>query len=154
MKVIGKILLTVTISLFTAEIYAFNCSVTTTPVTFGNYDVLSASPLNSTGTVSINCNNPEKRPMPISLAISSGGSGTFNPRQMKAAIGTDRMNYYLFTDPARTIIWGDGTGGTSLVTGVITKTDVLNTTIYGKVPARQNIRAGSYSDSLIVTVNW
>jgi spore coat protein U-like protein len=68
--------------------------------------------------------------------------------------GIDRMNYYLFIDPSKTTVWGDGTGGTSTVTRTIVKTSPLNIPIFGRVPARQNLRAGAYGDNLVVPVNW
>lgn len=134
--------------------YSFKCSVTSTPVSFGNYDVFSTAPLDSTGIIAISCSNPEKKPMPVTVSISSGGSGSFNPRQMQFAGGADRMNYYLFIDPSKTTIWGDSTGGTSTFTDTIVRDATLNATIYGRIPAKQDLRAGAYSDSLLVTVTW
>ena len=133
---------------------AFQCSVASTPVSFSNYDVFSAAPAYSTGTVSVSCNNPNNQAMPVTIAINGGGSGTFNPRQMRAAIGTDSLNYYLFTSAARTVIWGDGTGGTSTATNTVSKSAPWNASIYGSLPQRQNVTAGSYSDTLVVTVTW
>jgi spore coat protein U-like protein len=140
--------------LVSTDARAFHCTVSTTPVSFGGYDVFSSTPSDTTGTIAIYCNNPEKKPMPVTVSINSGASGSFNPRQMRLAGGSDRMNYYLFTDPSRTIIWGDGTGGSSVSTSRIVKTEPLNLTIYGRIPARQNLRAGAYSDNLVVTVVW
>ncbi len=119
-----------------------------------NYDVFSLYPLYSTGTIAVSCNNPDKNPMPVTIAVSSGGSGTFNPRQMKAAAGTDLLNYYLYTSAARTVIWGDGTGGTSTVTNNVSRNFPWNATIFGALPQRQNVSAGNYHDIVVVTVMW
>ena len=52
-------LITVLLLVFIAETgYAFQCSVTTTPVNFGFYDPLSSSDLNSTGGITVTCNAP------------------------------------------------------------------------------------------------
>ena len=133
---------------------AFTCSVASTPVSFTSYDVFAAAPAYSTGTVSVSCNNPNNQPMPVSIAINSGSSGTFNPRQMRATVGTDRLNYYLFTNPARTVIWGDGTGGSSTVSNTVSRSAPWNASIYGSLPQRQNVRAGTYNDTIVVTVTW
>jgi len=154
MKVYFKVLPVFFLILLSVDARAFHCTVSTTPVSFGGYDVFSSTPMDTTGTIALYCNNPEKKPMPVTVSISSGGSGSFNPRQMRLAGGTDRMNYYLFIDPSRTTIWGDGSGGTSIFTSIILKTTPLNATIYGRIPARQNLRAGAYGDNLVVTVNW
>lgn len=69
-----------------------------------------------------------------------------NPRaNIQIAIGAS-------TNTARTIIWGDGTSGTSIVT----VNNVRNTTrtVYGRIPALQDVRAGSYSETLTVTVTY
>lgn len=134
--------------------YAFHCNVTTTPVSFGAYDVFASFPLDTTGRVAVACNNPEKKRIPVNISINRGRASSFNPRQMQQVGGSDRMNYYLFVDNSRTTIWGDGSGGTSIFTGMIDRSSPLNVPIYGRIPARQNLRAGSYRDSLVVTVEW
>ena len=147
-----------TLTIFTVLVpfncYAFNCNVTSTPVSFSNYDIFSTVPLDSTGIITVSCSNPENKPMQVTVSISSGGSGNFNPRQMRLTGGSDRMNYYLFIDPSKTIIWGDNTGGTSTYTSTVARNHAVNATIYGRIPARQNLRAGAYSDTLLVTVAW
>jgi spore coat protein U-like protein len=148
------IILTFLLALGSIDAKAFNCSVATTSVSFSNYDVFSTSPTYSTGTVSVSCSNPNNQAMPVTIAISSGSSGTFNPRRLKAAIGTDSLNYYLFTNPSRTVIWGDGTGGTSTVVNSVSRSAPWNASIYGTLPQRQNVSAGSYGDSVVVTVSW
>lgn len=149
-----KMMLSLLLVFCAAKSFAFNCSVSTTPVNFINYDVFSPSPGYSTGIVLITCNAPAQNPLTVNISINSGGSGTFNPRQMRAATGSDRLNYYLFTDASRTVIWGDGTSGTSTVTNLVTKNVPWNATIFGMLPPRQNLSAGNYRDTLLVTVNW
>jgi spore coat protein U-like protein len=139
---------------FVAESHAFNCRISTTPVNFGSYDVFSGYVQDSTGTISVSCNNPEKKPIAIRVTLSAGGSGIFNPRHMRAASGNDRLNYYLFTDPSRTVIWGDGTGGSSYVSGMITKTSSFTSLVFGRILPGQNVSVGNYSDVLTATVIW
>lgn len=153
MRMRTTLLVTASLLLWTVGCHAFNCSVSTTPVAF-RYDVFAPSPSDSTGSITVSCSNPAQKPIPVTISISSGKSGTFNPRQMTAAIGTDRLNYYLFTDPSRTIIWGDGTGGSSTVTSVVTRDATLVATVYGRMLPLQNVRAGNYNDALVVTVLW
>lgn len=142
------------IVLFTADSYAFNCSITTTSINFGNYDVFSGQVLDSSGTITVGCNNPDKKPLKVDISINSGSSGKFNPRQMQGSNGTDRLNYYLFTDPSGAVIWGDGTGGSSIVSGIVTKNSTFNTTVYARISAGQNVGVGTYTDLLTATVVW
>lgn len=120
------------------------CTITTTSVAFGAYDTFAAVSLDSNGSVSVSCDVPTG----YSLTMDTGGSGTFN-RAM--ASGPNRLAYGLFTDATRSVVWGNGTGATSRVNG-----SGLGTThiVYGRVPARQNVRAGSYADALVVTVEF
>lgn len=139
---------------FPAEGSAFVCYVTSTPVNFNTYDVFSPVPSDSAGSITVTCNNPDKKTLPITISISSGNAGIFTPRQMSQATGPDRMQYNLFIDPSRMTIWGDGTGSTSIVTENISRDIVLNEPIYGRIPAQQNLRVGTYGDTLTVTVAW
>ena len=134
----------------TASAEAAKCTITTTPVVFGTYNVFTASPQDSTGTVVYNCNGGAKN---IWVTISRGLSSTFNPRQM--AKGAERLGYNLFLDPARTSVWGDLTGGTSVHTNANPpNNDDTTATIYGRIPAGQDISAGAYSDVVSVEINF
>lgn len=139
---------------FPVEGTAFVCSVTSTPVNFSSYDVFSPIPRDSAGSITITCNNPDKKPIPVNISISSGSAGIFTPRQMSQTAGSDRMKYNLFIDSSRTAIWGDGTGSTSTVTKIVNKDIVINESIYGRIAALQNLSVGTYSDTLTVTVSW
>ena len=128
------------------------CSVSATGVNFGAYDVFVASPSDSTGTVTVTCD--QAPPVDVVIAIgSSGTSGGFNPRQMRSASSPDRLNYNLFVNAGRSTVWGDGAAGTSTVflKNVVKNRPVL-TTIYGRIPPGQDVSVGSYSDSLTVTI--
>jgi spore coat protein U-like protein len=139
---------------FPVEGSAFVCNVTSTPVNFNTYDVFSPIPSDSAGSITVTCNNPDKKTLPVSISISSGNAGIFTPRQMSQAAGPDRMKYNLFIDSPRTAIWGDGTGSTSTVTETVSRDVNINEPIYGRIPAQQNLSVGTYSDTLTVTVTW
>ena len=125
---------------------AGRCSVSTSGLNFGTYDVFS--PLNDdiTGTINVNCNNKTA----YTLSLSSG-SGTFASRSMTS--GTHVLAYNLFLDSTRLTIWGDGSAGTGTVSGTGTGGNTA-TTVYGRIPARQNAFVGSYSDVVTVTVTF
>jgi len=128
------------------------CTVTATGVTFGPYDVFVTAPLDSTGTVTVRCD--QAPPADVVIAIGpSGTSGAFIPRQMRTASSPDRLNYNLFTNAGRSTVWGNGAPGTSTVfLKNVTKNRPVVTTIYGRIPAGQDVSVGSYTDSLTVTI--
>jgi spore coat protein U-like protein len=141
-----------------AQAQPVRCTVTATPVAFSGYDVFSPIPSDSFGTVTIACNIPAQNPRaPVvaTIFLSPGASGNFSPRQMQPlAGGSDRLTYNLYSDASMAAVWGDGTAGTVTLTQAITKEMPWNATIYGRIPARQNVRAGTYSDVITVTVLW
>lgn len=134
-----------------------SCSVSATSVSFGTYNPLSASHTNSTGTVTVSCSLIGILSLLVSynINLSKGGSATFNPRRMTS--GANTLNYNLYTNSTRTTIWGDNTSGTSRISdGYLLGlgTTVRNYTVYGRVPALQNVAAGAYADTITVTVNY
>jgi spore coat protein U-like protein len=129
---------------------AAKCTIATTSIAFGVYNVFSAAPLDSTGSVGINCNGGASH---VQITITRGQSGTYAQRTLRRSI--ESLGYNLFVDAARSAIWGDGTGGSQayLVGNPPNNTDVT-VTIHGRIPAGQDISAGAYSDSVSVTVNF
>ncbi|GGC59498.1 Csu type fimbrial protein [Undibacterium terreum] len=131
------------------------CGVSTAGVAFGSYDPSSAVDTTGLGSITFGCLASGLGTLTYTITISAG-NGTFLDRQMKA--GTTRISYNLYQDSNRTILWGDGTGGSSIyneslsivVAGLFSK----NYTVYGKIPALQLKPAGSYTDSVTVTVTF
>ncbi len=114
---------------------------------FGVYDPLSASNADSSSTLSYRC--PQGQPLRISL--DAGLAGSFAAREM--TMGSERLRYNLYLDAARTIVWGDGTGGSQVGPGVVSHGASGTTTAYvfGRIPAGQDAAAGTYGDTIRVT---
>jgi spore coat protein U-like protein len=132
------------------------CSVSATAVGFGNYNPLSAFDTDATGTVTVTCSGLASVLLSYEILLSKGSAGSYTPRRM--ASGGNTLNYNLYTNITRTTIWGDNTGGSSRVTGAILVQLLVPTsnlhTIYGRIPASQNVAAGSYGDTITVTLNY
>jgi spore coat protein U-like protein len=77
----------------------------------------------------------------------SSGVGTFAARQMRS--GAQSLVYNLYLDASHLSIWGDGSPGTSLLS--LSGTGG-NYTVYGRIPAGQNVLVGGYSDTITVTL--
>jgi spore coat protein U-like protein len=123
------------------------CTVGVVGVMFGYYDPFSNVAQESAGNVSVTCDIGT-----IYTITLSPGSGTYASRAMTGP-GTP-LNYNLFTDPTRVLVWGDGTPGTVVVPGTSTGLAATNHAVYGRIPARQNVPVGSYIDTVIVTVTF
>lgn len=121
------------------------CTISTTSVNFGTYNVYSATPLDSTGTVTFRCGPPDRN---IVITLSRGSSATFNPRTLR--MGAEVLNYNLYRNAARTNIWGDGTGGTAVYSDVNppNNTNVV-LTVYARIPAGQDVSGGNYNDTIV-----
>jgi spore coat protein U-like protein len=126
------------------------CTVTTSAVSFGTYDVFSSVPNDSIGTVTYRCGPPDRN---ITVMLGPGASSSFTPRTMVK--GAETMSYNLYRDSSRSTIWGDGTGGTSFYSLVDppNNQDVV-LTIYARIPAGQDVSAGSYGDNISVVINF
>lgn len=119
---------------------------------FGIYDVFSTIPVDATGSIQILCD--QTQPHVIISIGPSQNSGGFNPRKMKKSSLGDFLSYNLYSDAGRTVTWGDGTGGTSAVTQKAFKNTPLVVTIFGRIPAGQDVYVGSYSETVTVTITW
>ncbi len=150
-KIVGVLVIWFLLLFLWVDNVAARCWVWTTSVDFGSYDVFSATPLDSTGAISVFCN---RRTFVTGSIGASPNSGGFDPRQMKLSTGPDLLNYNLFRDPARTQIWGDGTGGADTVSGTVPRFGTVNRNIYGRIPPGQDISAGHYTETITVTINY
>lgn len=155
MKATGSGVAVLLLLLLAADRTHAACNVNATGVNFGAYDVFSPVPLDSTGTVSVSCDELPP-PDPVISIGPSGITGGFYPRRMRHSSGSGALDYNLFSDPSMTAVWGDGTAGTSTVQlrNVKRQKPPEVVTIYGRIPPGQNVSTGAYSDTLTVTIIW
>lgn len=85
------------------------CSLSTSNIGFGTYDVFAAADTDTVGAVTYSCSGSVPA---VSLTLT-GGSYSAGSRTMSTGGATDKLRYTLYLDAARTRPWGDGTGGTS-----------------------------------------
>lgn len=139
---------------------AASCTASATGVSFNIYDPTLGTDNDSTGSISVQCTGLLET-VNYSVSLSTGSSNTYTSKLLKA--GAQQLNYNLYTQSARTAaqIWGDTTGGSVRMSGTLifiiiltptTQTDTL--TIYGRIPAGQDVGPGSYTDSITVTVAY
>lgn len=122
------------------------CSVSAGTLSFGSYSPAAAT-VASAG-VSVNCSNGA----PYQVSLGSGQNVSGATRRM-ARSGGGYLNYFLFSNSARTVAWGDGTALGARVNGTGSGTS-QTLTVYGRIPGAQAVPAGSYSDSVVVTVEY
>lgn len=127
-----------------------SCTISATSVSFGNYNVFDGVAVDSTGTITYTCNAHATN---ITISLSKGASSSYNPRIMVK--GAEALAYNLFTDAARTSVWGDGTSGTSVYSRANPPNNGnVNLTVYGQIPPGQDVSAGTFSDTVSATINF
>jgi spore coat protein U-like protein len=134
----------------TASVSA-NCTITTSPVAFGAYDpvvVNAATDLNSTGTVTVACTKGTA----ATIDLGNGSNLLAGSRRMGS--GTDFLNYSLYKDAARTLVWGTGLAGGSTYAYTAASKASTAITVYGTVPQSQDVTVGAYSDTVVATINY
>lgn len=121
-----------------------NCIISANALTFAAY---TGAVDNATTTISVTCTNTT--PYNVGLDAGKTTGATVLTRQMLN--GTAALNYALFSNSGMTTNWGNTTG--SWVGG--TGSGAAQTlTVYGQIAASQYVTPGSYSDTIIATVNY
>lgn len=138
------------------------CSITATPLAFGDYDpigVNATADKTGTGSVSVAC---AKRTATLTIGMGYGThvSGA-TQRQMAGPNATDLMSYNLFQPPSTavgaacpgTIAWTTTGNGLLVLPAAPTKA-VRTYNVCGTIPMGQDASAGTYTDTVIATINF
>ncbi|GLI95042.1 Csu type fimbrial protein [Methylocystis echinoides] len=123
-----------------------SCTVTGGALNFGSLSSLSAD-VDVATTIGVNCSSGTA--YSVGLNAGAGAGATYAARKMTS--GATTVNYALYTDAARTTVWTEASP--NMITGSGTGAAV-NLNVYGRVPAQAVPGAGTYSDTVTVTVNY
>ena len=128
-----------------------NCTITTAPVAFGNYDsvaVNATAPLDGIGTVTVTCTKGAA----AKVGLSVGGNAQGTTRRMSGGTA-EFLTYELYKDTGRATIWGD-TATTALDVPAAPNQVPRDYTVYGRVAQAQETAVGAYTDTVLATVNF
>lgn len=130
-------------------------------MTFGTYQPLTFSTKllsadkESTSTISVVCTDIG---VGGSYTIDLGdiGGSTANRKLAHSTEpGAESMQFNIFTDINRTIVWGNGSTGARMAGDIPTGNSNRSHTAYGRIPAGQStLRAGQYTGSGTVTLTY
>jgi spore coat protein U-like protein len=122
--------------------HAATCAVQSAGLVFGAYDSLSPAPLDGVGDINVDCD------VETSFTVGLAGGSASNERQMKG--GASGLAYNLYTDASRTLVWGDG-----VVANAVSATGTsVDLPVYGRIAPHQNVPAGEYVDTIVITVSY
>jgi spore coat protein U-like protein len=125
------------------------CTLSAVPIVFGSF---SGSPVTVAGQITIHCTGNGTANYSLQL---SAGSGTYASRTMRGSGSS--ISYNLYTDSAFSQIWGDGTSGTVVNTGVLNVVPPnaldINVTVFAKLPLQPILPpSGSYIDTIVANL--
>lgn len=122
-----------------------NCFINTNALAFGTNRLLT-SPVRTTGSMTVQCTAGN----PYQVALSGGSTGKVAARRMLNNVSRELIAYEISASLDGPL-WGDGTNGTSMVTG--TGSGALQTLrLYGRVPAQRTPTPGDYKDTVTATI--
>lgn len=142
---------TATASLSVSATVAANCTITAGTLAFGSYDPVVANAstdLSGSGTFTVACT---KSASGVYVGLGLGANASGSTRRMIS--GANYLTYELYKDnSASPTVWGN-TSTTGMSYSPTSKT-ATTLTVYGKVTAGQDVAVGSYTDTVVMTVNF
>lgn len=131
-----------------------NCTIAATDLDFGAYDPLVA---NKTAALDVNTSVTvlcTKGSTGVTVGLNLGTHAAAGSRFLSN--GTDSLQYELYSDSAGGTVWANS--GAGLVSwpvfGPIGTGAGVAKTVFGRIPAGQDVSIGSYSDTITATVNF
>jgi spore coat protein U-like protein len=121
------------------------CTVSGATLDFGSYTSGQAGVLNGFSEIAYsNCAAAQLR-----FQLDGGANGTTTARKLGNGSG-GLLNYAIFRDSARTQNFGQGTEA-RLVTPT---TGTGTVSVFGRIPAGQAVAAGTYTDTVVITLDF
>jgi spore coat protein U-like protein len=128
-----------------------NCTITTAPVAFGAYDPVgtnATTPRDAQGTITVTCTKGAEAH--VGLGVGSNAQGTTRRMAQGAA---SYLAYELYKDSSHATVWGDTTD-TGLPIPAAPNRAPRDFPVYGRVAAAQDVTVGTYTDTVVATVNF
>jgi spore coat protein U-like protein len=128
-----------------------NCTITTSPVNFGAYDPVAANataPLDGIGTIVVTCTKGAV----AKAGLNPGSNAEGTTRRMSQGAAA-YLSYELYKDTAHSAVWGDTTD-TALDIPAAPNRNPRTFSVYGRVNPAQDATVGSYTDTVVATVNF
>ena len=131
----------------TADVTA-NCTISAADLNFAAYDP-TGSAVPGQSDITLKCTNGTTWDVGLSAGAFSGA--TTSTRKMTGP-GAFALSYSLYSDASHTTNWGSASG-TDTKTGTGSGAN-QTLTVYGLIPAAQNVGSGHYEDTITATVTF
>jgi spore coat protein U-like protein len=132
-----------------------SCDMSVSAMNFGSTPGPIAANVDSTATITALCTATT----PYAIGLDSGQHATGSQRRMQSA-ASNNVSYGLYTDVGRTQAWSSGASATTCTNGAGTCAlgtgtgASQNITIYGRVPPQTLPAAGTYTDTVVVSLTY
>jgi spore coat protein U-like protein len=136
-----------------------SCIMSSTDLDFGDYDATGVNvtaDLTATATISTTCTSGAN-----GVVTMGQGEHVFYCisnnciRRMANSEETSHLTYQIYTDAGYSVVWNHNPGDMRSVANVTGSGASQGRTVYGKIPKNQiNATAGSYSDTIIITLTY
>ena len=138
------------------------CNVSAPTLAFGNYDpvtVNAGAPLNGTTLAKFECTRGSTG---VYVTANTGQNGPHATgtcavakctRAMSDGVG-NYLSYDLYTDAARTNVWNTTNTDGHVYRPVFTSGRIQSATVYGQIPAAEDVPGGNYTDSVEMVINF
>jgi len=119
---------------------------------FGTYDAMGANagtPLTQSASIQLQCTNGTTARVLLDQGQNPSAASTDALPLRNLTNGAAKLTYQLYTTSGRTNVWDNTIGVSQSVGGT---GQPLN--IYGNIPPGQNVPPGTYTDTVIISVNY
>ncbi len=121
------------------------CAVASAALDFGTYTAGQPAARDAQANISYTACGPGT----LRIELDGGASENASGRQLRN--GTSVLGYGLFQDTARTRVFGSGTAAPTVN---LTAAADGRVTVYGRIPGRQDVAPGTYTDTVGVTLTF
>jgi len=142
---------TATANLAVSTTVGNTCTISTTALAFGAYDPIvtnASTALIGQGGVVLTCTKNAA----TTIGLALGANALASVRRMTDG-ATNYLTYELYQDASSVQVWG--TAGVALLTPAVAPSKAPRTfVVYGKVAGGQDVPSGTYTDTVVATVNF
>ncbi len=151
---------TATTNMAVSATIAGSCTLLANPLAFSVYDPAAVADLDASSTIVLTCTTGTGSALALGQGLYASGTGLATQRRLRAG-AANNLNYSIFQPAsitpnaacAHTDAWGTGTVvGQALAVGAAASGTSRTYNVCGRIPALQAQPAGTYLDTVVVTV--
>jgi len=133
---------------------AQSCSVSATTMSFAPYNAYSGLTVDATSMVTMTCTGLLFIGVAYEVRLDGGQEANIAARKMRQGATANKLAYQIYLNSGYSTVWGDGVQGSSfsgtMLLGLFSRTQTR--TVYGRIPASQQVNSGNYSDGPVMTI--